>query len=166
MNKLKLYQIKDDYIKHLRKFEPKVMENKPQGKRRPYVGAVIEINGFKYYVPLTSPKEKHLTMKNSLDFLKINGGIYGAMNINNMIPVNDKDIIQFDIKTEVDETYKNILENQARFIKSNSKKIIDNAGKLYDRVVIRKQAHYISKCNDFKLLEEKCKEYNLQKDYA
>ena len=75
---LKLFTIKDEFIDYLRKFDSRVLSNK-QGKR-PYVGIVCEINDSKYYVPLMSPKPKHLTMNNTKDFHKISGGKLGAIN--------------------------------------------------------------------------------------
>jgi protein AbiQ len=36
-------------------------------------------------------------MKNGKDFRKINNGIYGAINFNNMIPVVDAALIEIDI---------------------------------------------------------------------
>ena len=85
---MKFYNIKDEYINYLKKYDAKVADNK-KGKR-PYVGVVLEIDGIKYYTPFTSPKEKHRKMKNTKDFRKINQGIYGAINFNNMIPVVEK----------------------------------------------------------------------------
>jgi translation elongation factor EF-Tu-like GTPase len=41
----------------------------------------------KYFAPLSSYKQKHDKMKNSLDFIKI--GNYAVVNINNMSPVPD-----------------------------------------------------------------------------
>ena len=83
---------------------------------RPLVGIVLNINGFSYYAPLTSPKLKHLTMKNQIDFLKIDGGNLGAINLNNMIPVPNSALIKVDMiikKEDSRETinYKNMLIN-------------------------------------------------------
>ena len=41
----------------------------------------------KYFAPLSSPKEKHSRLKNTLDLLKIDGGKFGVINFNNMIRV-------------------------------------------------------------------------------
>ena len=82
---MKFYHIQDDFIAFLRQYDSKVSENKKQ--TRPYVGVILEINSLKYYAPLSAPKPKHKKMKNSKDFRKINNGIYGAINFNNMIPV-------------------------------------------------------------------------------
>ena len=43
----------------------------------------------KYFAPLSSPKQKHLKMKNDIDFYKLSNGKLGAINFNNMIPVPD-----------------------------------------------------------------------------
>ena len=88
---MKFYNIKDEYINYLKKYDAKVADNK-KGKR-PYVGVVLEIEGIKYYTPFTLPKEKHRKMKNTKDFRKINQGIYGAINFNNMIPVVDSALL-------------------------------------------------------------------------
>lgn len=89
---MKFYHIKDDFISFLRQYDSKVSENKNQ--TRPYVGVVLEINSIKYYAPFSSPKPKHKKMKNGKDFRKINNGIYGAINFNNMIPVLDEVLIK------------------------------------------------------------------------
>lgn len=40
-----------------------------------------------YFVPVSSPKDKHLKMKNPVDFMKLDKGALGAINFNDMIPV-------------------------------------------------------------------------------
>lgn len=49
-----------DYIDYLLKIENHVMKNKPEERtyHRKYVGILTEINGFKYFVPMSSPKNK------------------------------------------------------------------------------------------------------------
>ena len=93
---MNFYNIKDSYINYLRQYDSKVAENKKES--RPYVGIVFEINDIKYYAPFSSPKPKHQKMKNSKDFRKINHGIYGAINFNNMIPITDDSLILIDIE--------------------------------------------------------------------
>ena len=70
MEKLKLYFIDDNYIEYLRKFDKKVAYNKIPN--RPYIGVVYTYNNFKYFAPLSSPKNKHLLMNNNvIDVFKI-----------------------------------------------------------------------------------------------
>lgn len=73
----------------------------------------------KYYAPFTSPKPKHKKIKNGKDFRKINHGIYGAINFNNMIPVIDETLIKIDIDGIQDEKYKNPLKNQFSAIQTD-----------------------------------------------
>ena len=43
-DKLKLYRVTDHYLDFLRKVEPKIPENKDNGKARPFVGIILSIN--------------------------------------------------------------------------------------------------------------------------
>ena len=62
-------------------------------------------------------------MKNGKDFRKINQGIYGAINFNNMIPVVSEALIEIDINNLEDEKYKNLLFNQLNYIRADKKQI-------------------------------------------
>ncbi len=106
---MRFYYIKDSYIDFLRKYDSKVSINKQES--RPYVGVVLEVDGIKYYAPFTSPKAKHLNMKNRIDFRKIEGGKYGAINFNNMIPVVETALIYIDIASITDGKYRRLLQN-------------------------------------------------------
>ena len=57
-DKLKLYHVTDHYLDFLRKVEPKIPENKDNGKARPFVGIILSINGVKYIAPLSSQIRK------------------------------------------------------------------------------------------------------------
>ena len=61
MGKLRFYHIRDGYIEHLHKLDYRVQLNK--GQRRPYVGIVLQIGSYDYYVPLESPKPNHLNIR-------------------------------------------------------------------------------------------------------
>ena len=62
-------------------------------------------------------------MKNGKDFRKINQGIYGAINFNNMIPVVSEALIEIDINNLEDEKYINLLFNQLNYIRADKKQI-------------------------------------------
>lgn len=164
MEKLKLYKIKDAYVEYLHTFDDKVLFNKKE--KRVYIGIIYNISNVKYCIPLSSPKSKHLTMHNSVDFSKINNGKDGAINFNNMIPVIDEVIIDFDVMKEEVIGYRNILFNQIRFIKRNKEEIKNKANDLYEKITVHKSQYLIERCVDFKLLEEKCLEYNSNKEVA
>lgn len=126
--RMKFYNITDDYISFLRRYDDKVAKNKQAS--RPYVGVVFEIGEIKYYAPFTSPKPKHQKMKNGKDFRKINQGKYGAINFNNMIPVPDEALILKDFESEPDPQYRRLLQNQYKAIKADSIAIMKTAENL------------------------------------
>ena len=125
---MKFYNITDQYISHLKELDNKVPDNK--GGKRPYVGIVLEVESSKYFAPFTSPKPKHQTMRNSKDFRKINGGLYGGINFNNMIPVVDSALIMMDIPNIQDAQYQRLLQNQYSSIRSDKKQIESTALRL------------------------------------
>ena len=111
------YMVDTRYCDYLRQFDPCVPYTMDQKAIRPFVGIVFSLNGFQYYAPLTSPKPKHLQMKNQVDFLKINRGEWGAVNFNNMIPVPPERLTKVQMKiletdSAQDVAYKNLLSNQ------------------------------------------------------
>lgn len=59
MEELKIYSVTDAYIAYLRKRNPNVYSNKVDSRThtRKYVGVVIEMAGYKYYIPMSSPKD-------------------------------------------------------------------------------------------------------------
>ena len=159
------YTIDSHYCDYLREADSRVPHTMDAKASRPFIGIVLEVNTFHYYAPLTSPKPKHLHMKNQLDFLKINVGKWGAINFNNMIPVplacltkvNPK-ITDTDSPADID--YKNLLANQLSWCNANRAAIFKQAEKLYGTVT-RKTAReaLINRCCNFSLDEERCISY-------
>lgn len=49
MERLKFYNIDDEYIEYLYQFDKKVLYNK--NSKRPYIGIVLEIKGTTYFAP-------------------------------------------------------------------------------------------------------------------
>ena len=59
MEELKVYSVSDTYIEYLRRHNPNVYSNKVANRThtRKYIGVVIELAGYKYYIPMSSPKD-------------------------------------------------------------------------------------------------------------
>ena len=57
--KLNLYSVSDKYIKYLRQFDEKIYDNKEdiRTQTRKYLGIVLTVNDFNYYIPMSSPKK-------------------------------------------------------------------------------------------------------------
>lgn len=159
---LSFYTVDPAYCDFLRESDPCVPYTMDAKSIRPFVGIVFVINGFHYYAPLTSPKPKHLHMKNQIDFLKINHGKWGAINLNNMIPVSldhltkvDPRIVPTDSKADID--YKNLLSNQLSWCNANRAFILNQAEKLYDTIVRGKAWGTLAdRCCNFTLDEQRC----------
>ncbi len=165
MKKLVLVRLDSNYCDYLRQFDNKVPYNFDNKELRPFIGVLFEVNNCKYFAPLSSPKPKHKTMKTTLDFLKIAGGDLGAINFNNMLPVTNNNIIKIDLDkeclTKTEERYIKLLKEQIFWLNRNDEKLYDRSKKLYDKYMNGTLNKNIEKrCCNFKLLEEKCFEYN------
>ena len=163
---MRFYHIKDEYIAFLRQYDQRVALNKQQ--KRPYIGVVVEVDGMKYYAPLTSPKPKHRQMKNGKDFRKIKQGEYGAINFNSMIPVIDSALLSFDIEQIPDEQYRRLLQNQYKAVKADKEAIEKTAEELHtlvlteDALLSTHDREIKTRCCDFALLESVCEDYDRQ----
>ncbi len=160
----KLVTVNSKYCDYLRKFDYRVSYNANKKKLRPFVGVLFEIDKIKYFAPLSSPKPKHLKMKNKIDFYKLDNGKLGAINFNNMIPIIEGEyyIINTNTKSlkKEEKQYKILLNNQLRWLNRYGKFLRENALKLYKKKIENKLPKKTNeRCCDFKLLEEKCKEY-------
>ncbi|MGN0453657.1 MAG: type III toxin-antitoxin system ToxN/AbiQ family toxin [Ruminococcus sp.] len=161
---LSFYTVNSDYCDYLRKFDRCVPYTMEQKCTRPFIGVLLRVNDYTYYAPLSSPKPKHQKMKNQIDFLKINNGVYGAINFNNMIPIID--VVTQKINPNAlhrsydNDAYRNLLNNQLSWCNSNKKTIISHAEKLYSKITegVANQS-LKNRCCNFKLLEQKCREY-------
>ena len=73
MESIKIYEIDAAYIDYLVPYAPHLFHNRQKGQQneRKYIGVVLSINGFDYFAPLSSFKEKHKSMKESIDFIKV-----------------------------------------------------------------------------------------------
>lgn len=167
------YSVDLKYIRELAKYDDNVMSISPQrGKStRPFLGIITIIDNKKYCIPLTSPKDKFINSKSNIDFIKIfddsiesnnrEAKIIGILNINNMIPVNEKFIRKMNLKySTVDNKNKirryTLLINQLDWCRKNMDVIINRANKVYNMVTETpgKSRNLTRRCCDFKKLEE------------
>lgn len=161
MEKLKIYRVTDHYIRFLNSRDSRVQYNK--GASRPYVGIVFRFGGMNYFVPMESPKPNHANIKAGKHILKIDGGKYGLLGFNNMIPVHKDALIEFDIDAEPDEKYKNLLKRQVSLCNRMKADILNHAQMTYFDVTQKKNKFLMSISCDFKKLEMACKSY--RKDF-
>ena len=124
--------------------DDRVFSVSPQvGKdNRPFVGLVVVLDKRQYCIPLSSPKPKHKTMKNGLDFHRVldsNGKLIAVLDFNNMIPVRPDVIQKIEAKIRKNDSpptkhYKELLSDQLTFCRQNHDVIVKKANKLYRMV--------------------------------
>ncbi len=157
---IELYEVNPKYIDYLIPYAPHLFQNKQLGQfnERKYIGVILYVNNMKYFAPLSSFKPKHEKMKNGLDFIKI--GNYAVININNMIPVPDREYTYVDIPKVRNPQYRKLLMTEYRIIRKLQDKIKHNAKEVYKHKIEEGNATALAKrCNDFMLLEEKCRQF-------
>jgi protein AbiQ len=165
-----IFSVDTKYVNYLQSFESHVYSNDDPSylQSRKYVGFVMEIHGWKYYIPFSSPKSGDfnldMTVKESslgiirmIDQADITKKIsYGTLRISNMIPVPDSCLIPYDVNKEKNLKYRMLLLNQISYIKLNEGDIARRAKTLYRQKISGKcPGKYINATLDYLLLEEK-----------
>lgn len=182
MEELKIYSVSDRYIEYLRAQNPNVYSNK-EGNRthtRKYVGIVIEMEGYKYYIPMSSPKDTDYQVAGSGKVIKKSivpimrivvknskgeKELKGTLRISHMIPVPEPELELFDLDSEKDVEYKDLVQNEVIFIRKHREKIIANAKLLYKQKKVNDStAGYVKSALAYTSLEKLCDEYKISVD--
>ncbi len=165
---LKIVKVNTEYCDYLRTFDSKVPYNAGIKELRPFIGVLFKIDKLEYFAPLSSPKEKHKTLKNTLDIYKIDNGKLGIINFNNMIPITKDNYTQIFFNKKTDNKEENLrlflLQNQYRFLIKDIKTLLNKSKVLYNLYKENKLPKNVKdRCCNFMLLEEKSKEYKKDK---
>jgi protein AbiQ len=156
--RIRIYEIKYEYIQYLSVYQKHIFSHKDGKSNRKYIGIVMEINGIKFFAPLSSYKDKHKRMREAVDFIKIKD--YAVINLNNMIPVPSDQIIELDINKEKDLSYRYLLQAESREVNRQKNRIRKNAEIVYSHKIHNGNTTALAKrTNDFKMLEKLCREY-------
>ena len=161
--RLSLYLVDMKYIRNLAHADDHVMSVSPQvGKSsRPFIGVIVVCEDKQYCVPLSSPKEKHKSMKNDVDFMKILDGekLIAVLNFSEMIPVRSDVIQPLNMRPnssddEKTRHYKKMTSKQLSFCQKHQDAIVSKANKLYTLITSGKASFNLQKrCCDFTRLE-------------
>ena len=155
---IKIYSIKSEYIHYLSNYQEHIFEHTDGKDRRKYIGIILEMHDMKYFAPLSSYKAKHKKMKETIDFIKIKE--CAVINLNNMIPVPQNQIVDIDINKEKDASYRYLLQAESREVNRQKNRIRKNAEIVYSHKKHNGNSTALAKrTNDFELLEKLCREY-------
>ena len=165
MEELLFYTVDKDYIKYLSRFEKHVSYNKDEtGHCRPYIGIVLKINNYNYFVPLYSYKDHYKKYKNNPSFFFIYSRkeeTLAIIKFSAMIPVpKNLNVIKLLEYDKQDKKYKDLISAEYRYVNSNKQQIYKRANKMYISVTKHKNNFLKTIACNFELLEQKCLEYN------
>ncbi|MBP1889788.1 protein AbiQ [Clostridium moniliforme] len=186
--KIGLYRIDIDYVKYLHDKDSQVFYTSQDNYyKKPYLGLIANLNGYKYCIPLTSRKPHHRNWKNVTPHNYIiyeivkkrelqHGDIYkqlgntdkykkilSVLEIRKMIPVKNGLYKYIDFN-EIDNSdgYRDLLYKEYNFIKKIKNSILSKAEKLYNDQI---NTGIIGKCYcNFSILEEAMKNYRVISD--
>ena len=172
MEQFKLYSVSDEYVEWLCKDFPNVYSNKIDSRThtRKYLGVVLQIGKYNYYVPMSSPKDSDYQVAGTNKVIKKSivpiirmvektasgeKELKGTLRISHMIPVPDSELELYDLENETDSTYKDLVQKEMIFIRKNREKIDSNAKLLYKQKLANDTtAGYVKSALDYKSLEE------------
>jgi len=175
---LKFIKVDTEYIEFLRKYDTKVQINSEEMQKdtKPFFGILFSIDDLEYFVPLSSGQKSKYgkmydlfikTKKRPIDMIFVTekekdgtNRLLSVLNLNNMIPIPENAKIEFDI--DVDQNAL-LLRAEYIFCKDNANEIISTAKRIYHAVITKTWDSLQKRSCDFKLLEEKCKEYKSKK---
>lgn len=168
------YVIDKEYVKYLSDYDRRVGFVDYGDRLKLHIGVVLTVNNMKYYVPVSSPKEKHFTMSNTIDFHRIEDPdtrrLYAVINLNNMIPVPEDKVTQLfyrdvqNYRAFSDDREKNkyifLLKREKAIIDRIADKLTEKASRLYKEVVRTPDSKVSKRCCNFPALEEMARRYN------
>ena len=149
------YTIDAGYLEFLYRKDSEVYYNSSyRNTLKPFIGIIIDMAECKYFIPLTSAKEKHKKWKNSCDehfliyevidkSINISGDVYkeyskdkkmhvmSVLDIKKMIPVPNDAYERIVFDELGDERYQDLFEKEYAFCLTIKNKILTRAEKIY-----------------------------------
>ncbi len=183
---LGLYNINIDYLRYLSSVDPEVQFTQEKDyEQKPFLGIIVAIDTYSYFIPLTSGKPKHAKWKNVgpahyLIYEQVNKAelrrrdiiksisetealkIFAALDLKKMIPVREALYTRIEFSALSDRKYADLLEKEYRFCQKIQDGILSKVTRIY-----REQKEtgkvYPLYC-DFAKLEKACDEYTPEKE--
>ncbi|SHH58264.1 type III toxin-antitoxin system ToxN/AbiQ family toxin [Sporanaerobacter acetigenes] len=155
MGKLMFYEVSNQYINYLKLFESKIPNINYDKNNKFVCGVVLSVDGFDYFAPISSfskQQKTNILIKNS------NGETISSIRFSFMIPI-PKNEIKIKNFSKEEYKYRRLLLEEWQYCNSIKDKIISKANYIYKRYNSGYDKTLIKNCCDFKLLEEKCLEY-------
>lgn len=151
------YTVNTDYLEYLYQIDSEVYYNSSyRNSIKPFVGIIVGIENYNYFIPISSAKEKHKKWRNVSDehFLiyelidsniTISGDVYkyysddekmhilSILDIKKMIPVPTGFYERIEFDELDDKRYKDLFEKEYAFCLKAKTKILRKVEKLYQK---------------------------------
>lgn len=165
---MRLYSATDGYIDYLRMYHKHVYSNKENARvnMRKYIGFIVEENRYKYFIPLSSPKDSDFVTVNGEKMIKKDSFLIfrivssradpelkASIRFANMIPVPSSELIMYDVDGETDNNYRNLILEELEYIRKKEDRIIKRAKVIYRKKCSGNKEKVFEKCLDYKDLE-------------
>ncbi|MDW0111520.1 type III toxin-antitoxin system ToxN/AbiQ family toxin [Sporosarcina aquimarina] len=150
------YEVDYNYIEYLKEIDDKVPDIKYGENDKFFCGVVTEVNGFKYFAPISSFTRKQ---KTNLMIYNSNQETIASIRFCFMIPVDAKYLKIKSIEQVSTDHYKKLLSTELSFCRKNKTRIQKAANRVYAYGTNPDHQQY-NNCCDFKKLEEMAKKYN------
>ena len=156
-----MYDITEKYKNYLRTFDKRVSEK----ENRKFYGIIVTKNNVDYYIPFTSKVNKKTNSRLTVNIKDTKNRIIAKLLLNNMIPVVEEEAIKVDINKS---KYKDYYNAEIEYLRNNKAKneLIKKIQTIFDVLNSPNDNRYefFKKiCCDFKLLEEKSKQWQKNK---
>ncbi|EPV4647659.1 type III toxin-antitoxin system ToxN/AbiQ family toxin [Clostridium perfringens] len=167
MSKLDFYEVDTKYLEYLKTYGDSSVSDYEYKNTKFYVGIILEVNGFKYFAPVSSFPIKQKTNllikvsdKNSKELV-----VVGSIRLCFMIPVNDTVVKRFSINNYWNFKSKNLIRKELSWCRNNAESIKKLAQKVYKWGCNEKNYNY-KNCCDFRKLEIAYNNYCKQREVA
>ena len=162
--------VNEKYLDYLRCFEKRIpYSDYGKNKYKPFFGVLFKTNGLLYITQISHAQDRHIKMKQSLDFYKIfdpkqEHRLISVINLNYMFPIPEDETYPFE-KSKVD-TYRNFESNEEK------SKYIDLLNKEMEAINKLNLSAAAEKIYKFKYqfpddrVSKRCLDYKLLEKYA
>ncbi len=182
---LEFYTVNLDYLEYLSKIDSEVYYTpsyRNTNHQKPFLGTIVGLSNYDYFIPITSAKPKHLNWNLTSDSYyiiheimdksnAIAGSLYkpytnntdiihilAILDIKKMIPIKSGLYTQIDFSKIQDINYRTLLQKEYNFCSNNKANIINSATKVYKEQVDDGKFRH-AHCN-YSLLEQSLTKYN------
>ncbi|MCD8204065.1 MAG: type III toxin-antitoxin system ToxN/AbiQ family toxin [Coprobacillus sp.] len=176
------YTADTDYLRYLYSFDHEVFYKNYGYEHKPFLGIIVGVGDYNYFIPLTSAKPSHskwplvsrdsfliyqkMSSKEKLSktiYKNVPGDpssiyrIYGALILHKMIPIPSGAYKKIDLYSLTDKNYQYLLQREFSFCYNIKEEIVGRVRKIYEAQI--KTGHIRPRYVNFKALETACDNY-------